>query len=233
MAAYTIAPAAKSILTQATMYRPSRSKASDGTIGDQAHAARVSDHNPDRDGVVLAADLTHDPGHGVDAHGWIRWRVAKGDRRIKYAISNGEWWKPDGRGWRRYTGSNPHTKHVHVSIAKAFAGDVSEWFAGWLTDTPPAPPTPPPTPAPPPARRNRRMSTIVHITDPPSGISTDTWFLWDGYEALPLSSPAKADALHREGVAPNALIVDGHVRPKPLTWGEFNGTRILSGTTFP
>lgn len=164
--AYTIAPAAKSILTQATLYRPGRSKASDGTIGDQAHAARVSDHNPDSDGVVLAADLTHDPAHGVDAHGWIRWRAEKGDRRIKYAISNGMWWKPDGRGWRRYTGSNPHTKHVHVSIAKAYANDVSEWFAGWLTDTTPPPPV---LPAPP-------EEDTMYIRD------TDTQRVWAVHE---------------------------------------------------
>ena len=53
---------------------PNRSKASDGWIGDASHAARKSDHNPNRtpgdgipDGVVCALDITHDPANGCDA----------------------------------------------------------------------------------------------------------------------------------------------------------------------
>ena len=142
----TIAPAAKSILTQATLYRPNRSRASDGTLGDAAHRKRISDHNPNARGIVLASDLTDDPDLGMDAHAWIRWRVARGDRRIKYAISNGEWWEPDGHAWRRYTGRNPHVTHVHTSIVEQFAGDVSEWFDGFLFNLP-APPASPDAPA--------------------------------------------------------------------------------------
>ena len=47
---------------------PLRSKTDDGTIGDEAHSARESDHNPDDDGVVKAMDLTHDPLHGFDSY---------------------------------------------------------------------------------------------------------------------------------------------------------------------
>lgn len=133
-----VAPAALSILTQATIWRPTRSTASDGTVGDRRHRHLKSDHNPDRRGVVLASDLTHDPRHGVDAHGWIRWRVQRGDRRVRYAISNGQIWEP-GRGWRRYTGENAHTKHVHVSVEQRFENDVSPWFDGWLFDQPKPP----------------------------------------------------------------------------------------------
>lgn len=145
-----VAPAAQSILNQATFYRPKRSKASDGTIGDAAHRNRVSDHNPDRDGIVLAADLTHDPKRGVDAHGWVRWRVARGDRRIKYAISMGQIWEQETRRWKKYDGDNPHTLHAHVSINKAYQNDTSPWFDGWFVGQPISVPAPPP-PAPPPA----------------------------------------------------------------------------------
>jgi hypothetical protein len=50
---------------------PGRNKASDGLIGDAAHATRASDHNPwvidNGVGVVTAIDITHDPMQGCDA----------------------------------------------------------------------------------------------------------------------------------------------------------------------
>ena len=143
-----VAPAAQSILDQATRLRPRRSKASDGTIGDRAHRLRRSDHNPDRQGVVLAADLTHDPRNGMDAHAWARWLAGRNDRRVKYIISNGQVWYP-GRGWKKYRGSNKHVKHVHVSINKAYQNDTSPWFNGFLVGTPVPAPAPSPRPAPP------------------------------------------------------------------------------------
>lgn len=149
MARTRVAPAAQSILSQATIFRPKRSRASDGTIGDRAHRRRASDHNPDSRGVVHAADLTHDPRNGVDAHNWIRWRVKVGDRRIKYAISNGQIWEP-GKGWRRYHGENPHTKHVHVSVKPQYEMDSGPWFNGWFTQNANSPTAPvPPSVTPP------------------------------------------------------------------------------------
>lgn len=143
-----VAPAAQSILNQASALWPRRSKASDGTIGDKAHRLRRSDHNPDRTGVVLAADLTHDPRNGVDAHAWARWLATRNDRRVKYIISNGQVWYPR-KGWRKYRGSNKHTKHVHVSINKPYQNDTSPWFAGFKAGTVPAPAPTPAPPAPP------------------------------------------------------------------------------------
>ena len=71
-----VAPAAQSILDQATRLRPQRSKASDGTVGDKAHRLRVSDHNPDGRGIVHArTSRTTRP--GMDAHGWARWLAAR------------------------------------------------------------------------------------------------------------------------------------------------------------
>jgi hypothetical protein len=95
----------------------------------------------------------------MDAHGWARWLAKKRDRRVKYIISNRQIWTP-GSGWRRYTGSNPHTLHAHVSVNRAYENDTSPWFDGWLynigknTIVVPAPT--PPAPAPPsllPARK--------------------------------------------------------------------------------
>lgn len=92
---------------------PNRNKASDGTIGDTAHATSASDHNPNAQGVVTALDLTHDPANGLDIMNFAE--VIKSDPRVKYLIANRLiWWRGD---WYDYTGSNPHTKHIHISVS--------------------------------------------------------------------------------------------------------------------
>jgi peptidoglycan hydrolase-like protein with peptidoglycan-binding domain len=116
---------------------PNRERSSDGSIGDLSHSARKSDHNPNASGVVRAIDVDAD---GIPAD-WraehVRRRGDGGDRRITpggYVIFNrriasdvGGW------RWRVYTGSNPHTAHVHVSAATGPAGyDAS---GGWDVTT--------------------------------------------------------------------------------------------------
>jgi hypothetical protein len=132
-----------------------RSKASDGTIGDAAHASRSSDHNPwvkdGKTGIVTAIDFTHDPAKGLDAGVLADALVASRDSRIKYVIWNRRIisgaggtspWK-----WRKYAGSNPHNKHVHLSVKsrKASYDDTSLWDIGLqakvakVDDMPPPP----------------------------------------------------------------------------------------------
>lgn len=137
---WTHAPAAKALLTQANERWPNRNRASDGSIGDAAHSARTSDHNPRSDGVVMATDVTHDPANGLDAHAEARRIAERRDPRVKYIISNGQIWstKRASEGWRHYTGSNKHTKHVHFSITAGHEDDTSPWYA----DAAPTPPTP-------------------------------------------------------------------------------------------
>lgn len=116
--------AAKSLdvlLKQVNAKWPDRSTKSDGTIGDTAHSARKSDHNPNDAGVVCARDITHDPAHGLDARKLAEALVASKDERIKYIISNGEICSGPGANhpawkWRPYTGANAHRKHVHISV---------------------------------------------------------------------------------------------------------------------
>lgn len=137
MASFTVAPAVKAALAEATRRWPRRSTASDGTLGDTSHRASRSDHNPDADGVVLAFDLTHSPGEGCDAHRLVRLAVARRDPRIKYVISQGRIWSSAraAEGWRTYSGSNRHDKHAHVSVHKRYADDTRPWWA----NTPPKP----------------------------------------------------------------------------------------------
>lgn len=90
---------------------PNRSKLSDGMLGDSAHQATASDHNPDSNGVVKAFDITHDPANGLDA-GALAEKLIK-DPRTWYVIWNRRIW--EAGTWKSYSGPNPHTKHVHIS----------------------------------------------------------------------------------------------------------------------
>ena len=103
---------------------PRRSRASDGAIGDAAHATRDSDHNPwvvlGRQRYVTARDFTHDPAGGLNAQ-LLADSLRRGrDPRVKYVIWNRQIMSgAEGRepwAWRRYTGSNPHTAHLHLSV---------------------------------------------------------------------------------------------------------------------
>lgn len=108
------------LLKQLNEKFPGRSTASDGAIGDAAHAATKSDHNPNSKGVVQARDFTHDPDDGLDIAKLASWLVASRDKRIKYIIVNAKIiaggdgpspWVP-----REYKGANAHKKHLHLSV---------------------------------------------------------------------------------------------------------------------
>lgn len=107
---------------------PNRRKDSDGTVGDTSHSARPSDHNPDAGGVVRAMDITHDPQGGFDSYAFAEWLRQKQDPRIKYVISNGRIFSATQSPWqwRKYTGSNPHDHHVHISV-NAHGEDADNW----------------------------------------------------------------------------------------------------------
>jgi beta-lactamase superfamily II metal-dependent hydrolase len=134
--------AARSLLTlrdQVNRRAPRRNKASDGTIGDAAHCQRTSDHNPwVRDGsvgVVTALDITHDPSGGCDANTIAEAIRASRDGRVKYIIWNRRIANSAAIGasqpwqWRPYGGTNPHTRHVHVSVKpdKANYDSTADW----------------------------------------------------------------------------------------------------------
>lgn len=117
---------------------PSRSKISDGWIGDLAHAASASDHNPNGAGVVCALDITNSPQTGFDVHALAdRLRINR-HPNLKYIISNrritGAW---NGWTWQPYNGSNPHSSHAHFSVGSGNDGqsqppydDTSNWAIG-------------------------------------------------------------------------------------------------------
>lgn len=148
MAAYRLAKSLEKLRVQINAAYPNRSKTSDGWIGDAAHRSRPSDHNPNAAGVVCALDITHDPKNGVDAGALAEKLRASGDPRIKYIISNHRI-ANSGQPWRRYTGSNGHTMHCHISVSGSarLYDDDSDWpLSGYVTR--PVPAAEPVTPAP-------------------------------------------------------------------------------------
>lgn len=117
---------------------PKRKKDSDGTIGDERHQSSNSDHNPwikeGSMGIVTAIDFTNDPVNGIASQKLADILVTSKDERIKYIISNKKICSGTGQShkaweWRPYTGSNPHDKHVHISIKsdKAHYDDARLW----------------------------------------------------------------------------------------------------------
>lgn len=141
---WRVAHALDQLLDELDDAHPGRSKESDGSIGDAAHASRTSDHNPwlrvAGVGVVRARDFTDDPTAGL-----VATQLAEQLRQLgltgrhpalgpgAYVISarritgGSHGWHQ----WRTYTGPNPHTEHVHVSVTTNPAGFDSR--QPWLT----------------------------------------------------------------------------------------------------
>ena len=109
---------------------PGRDKRSDGWIGDRAHQARKSDHNPDAKGWVHAIDIDADlipwnPRASKKAAQDLANQIVEyaasgklGCHRIKYVVYNDRiasgtyaktWWQ-----WRRK--GYGHLHHIHVSF---------------------------------------------------------------------------------------------------------------------
>jgi hypothetical protein len=107
-----LAPSLVQLRDEINVEWPNRDKASDGSIGNAEHSARVSDHNPDDRGMVHAIDIDRD-GINVD----LILSNTIGDHRVNYVIYNKQIWSRV-RDFRAipYNGVNAHKSHIHVSI---------------------------------------------------------------------------------------------------------------------
>ena len=146
VAPWRVARSLDVLLGQLNAMAPKRSKASDGSVGDAAHQANASsDHNPHYGpGIVTARDYTHDPANGLDCQKLANALVAAKDPRLKYVIwnrrivdsrpGNNPW------AWVNYSGTNPHTKHLHLSVMAApICDDTRPWALPGMTGPAPAP----------------------------------------------------------------------------------------------
>lgn len=156
---------------------PNRSKASDGYIGDAAHQRQgsASDHNPwvtwGGVQIVTAGDFTRDDAAGVNTDRLTDELQASRDNRIKYIIANGYIMSGNGGPspwvWRRYSGSNPHNTHMHISVhADAARGDDRR---AWNIPSFNSGATPPPPPPPPQETPMATEDKILHELLGPRG----------------------------------------------------------------
>ena len=192
MTAWHLAPALVTLRDQVDDAFPDRSRASDGTIGDPAHARRISAHNPDPDtGEVDAWDCTHDPAGGLDAHALADRLLAAQDPRLRLLISRGRIGSgpagPEPGRWRPYTGSNPHDQHVHVELVDSSRPLPQHAWTGVAV------PAPPPA-APPPA--DLTGEPMFTYRDPRSG----TIYLREPGRSIPLTNTTDVRHLERAGV---------------------------------
>lgn len=125
---------------------PKRDKASDGWIGDAAHASRYSDHNPDDRGCVHAIDVDRDGIHPATVCA-----AAISHPATHYVIFDRKIYSRE-QGYRPvvYDGANPHTHHIHTSIDRTVTAEksVTPWvpvtgsvyivdpLSGWPPGTP-------------------------------------------------------------------------------------------------
>jgi len=116
--AWTLAPTLGVLRAQVNKAMPDRDKRSDGTIGDAAHQAEHSDHNPNSSGIVCAWDCTATPTNPI-------WQKLADDLvdddRTNYAIFNRRIRKHGEAHWRPYSGVSAHTEHIHLSIRQSSA----------------------------------------------------------------------------------------------------------------
>ena len=123
---------------------PDRDRTSDGWIADARHvAAGKSDHIPSIDSkTVRAIDVDRDvsgkakPDLMPDIADQIRLCAKAGDKRISYIIFNGKIASSRmGWRWRKYSGSNPHKHHCHISFTPKGDTDGSFFFIPMLGGT--------------------------------------------------------------------------------------------------
>jgi hypothetical protein len=200
---------------------PRRDKASDGTIGDAAHASRSSDHNPWIEvggvGVVRALDVDVD---GISA-AWfaeeLRKLGAAGDPRLTgggYVIFNRRITSGDFKRWVAYNGRNPHTSHVHVSFSRNRAGFDST--APWpFLGSAPRPPATTPKPKPTGRATIRRGSKGQLVRDLQTRLRT-RYPLYARNVVTDGDFGPKTEAAVREFQRRSRLAVDGIVGPR--TW---------------
>ena len=192
---------------------PRRNKSSDGFIGDAKHASRSSDHNPwvkdGKTGVVTAGDFTHDIPNGMHTWDIAEYLRTQRDPRIKYVISNRRIFSSvqSPWQWRKYTGSNPHSSHMHVSVHSVKGHYDSESAWKLFASQPPTSPNPDDVGHRPILRQGSRGEHVVEV-------QTILAARPDG-----IFGSATEAAVKKHQTA-NKLKPDGIVGP--LTWASFD-----------
>lgn len=102
-------------------------------IGDPTHQSETSDHNPDSRSIVHALDfMTYT--NTTQGNEIVSWLLSD-TRDLEYVIFNRTIWsRSNGFMPKTYTGSNPHTDHVHTSGKHGSVGENTATGTGYDTE---------------------------------------------------------------------------------------------------
>lgn len=119
----TLAPSLRRLFNELDATWPNRDRRTDGWYRPVSVGISVG-HNPGHNGLVHAIDVDKD---GIDQM-WIINNIYKHTSVLWYIIWNrGIWSNTWGFTRHNYTGSNPHTDHMHIEIRQT---TVAENYAG-------------------------------------------------------------------------------------------------------
>lgn len=189
---WRLAPSLQAYVDEADEAFPGRDHSSDGSIGDQAHASRTSDHNP-YEGWVHAVDLDEDLAPGLDLKAFadrlraeILADLTTGRRpRIRYLIYEGRICKSYASNgykagqWQPYTGPNAHLHHLHLSIDRT--PEARTDLRRWGFKATPKPPVTAPT----------EENTMYFVS---AKANSNVWFFEPGRRTLVSTSDRAAIA---------------------------------------
>lgn len=204
-----------------------------GWIGDVSHQQEQSDHNPDSVGNVHAIDPML---RGTRAEKIVTAALEHpGD--LEYIIHNGVIWSRSsgtlvkGSRGRKYTGSNPHRDHVHMSGRHGSAHYSPATGTGYdlsaeastptfnLLPTPPPPKPKPPAPTPSPSGHKPGTRQLYATT--PTMKGEDVTYVqkfigtrWCGVADGDFGTHTKAGVIRYQRM--RGLKADGAVGP--VTW---------------
>jgi len=198
-----------------------------GWIGDAAHQSECSDHNPDAGHVVHAIDVMVT---GSRAEAVVSEALAHHDD-LQYVIHNRTIWSVTV-GWqaRKYTGSDPHTNHVHLSGKHGSSRKNSATCTGYDTTAEKASPAfnicpapKPPAPKPPAPSGGHQPGTRTLKEASPIMSGADVKFV---QQFIGSKRAGAADGKFGPNTAKGVrwyqgmrgIHVDGQVGPQ--TWGQ-------------
>jgi hypothetical protein len=151
--AWTVVPCLDALRDQLDLLAPGRDKSSDGSIGDTAHSARPSSHNPDRTGSpeyrdgdtadeIRARDFDKDLRTENLSMLMVVRHLVEGGRSgrfwwIRYVIYQGVIYHKSYKfAARTYTGVNHHDEHAHVNSDFSQAADTVRGVAYHFEEIP-------------------------------------------------------------------------------------------------